>query len=189
MSINLQKGQKINLSKETSGLKSVTVGLGWQAQHKLFGKSIDCDAFAILLENGRLTDGEDLVYFGNLKHKSNSVIHKGDDLVGGGKGDNEHIVINLDKVPSKFDKIVLAVNIYQAYQKKQQFGMIHDAFIRLFNTDTGEEICRYNLTDDYKNMTCMLMGELYKHNGEWKFGAIGSGSTEGSISEFCKRYE
>lgn len=194
MSVKLQKGQKVSLSKEQPGLSKIVVGLGWDAvqqQRKLFApkpKDIDCDAFALLLTNGKLTSKDDIVYFGNLSHKSKSVMHMGDNLTGQGDGDDEQIVIDLDKVPAQNDKIVLAVNIYKAYDRHQHFGMIENAFIRLVDGRNNQEICIYNLTENYSGKTAMLFGEVYRHNGEWKFGAIGQGTNDGSIGDFIKRY-
>ncbi len=194
MSVKLQKGQKVSLSKEQPGLSKVIVGLGWDAvvqQRKLFApkpKDIDCDAFALLLTDGKLASKDDIVYFGNLSHKSKSVMHMGDNLTGQGDGDDEQIVIDLDKVPAQNDKIVLAVNIYKAYDRRQHFGMIENAFIRLVDGRNNQEICIYNLTENYSGKTAMLFGEVYRHNGEWKFGAIGQGTNDGSIGDFIKRY-
>lgn len=194
MSVKLQKGQKVSLSKEHAGLSKIVVGLGWDEVERKRGffapkpQDIDCDAFALLLQNGKLADKNDIVYFGNLTHYTNSVKHMGDNLTGAGDGDDEQIVIDLNAVPEKYDRIVIAVNIYQAYQRKQHFGMIKNAFIRLVDARNGQEMCIYNLTEDYSNKTAMLFGEVYRYNGEWKFNAVGQGTAEGSIGEFAERY-
>lgn len=194
MSVSLQKGQKVSLSKEHVGLSKVIVGLGWDEVKQSRGlfsakpANIDCDAFALLLSNGKLSSKDDIVYFGSLKHKSMSVQHMGDNLTGAGEGDDEQIVIELNKVPAQYDRIVLAVNIYKAYDRKQHFGMIQNAFIRLVDGRNNNEMCKYNLTEDYSGKTCMLFGEVYRHNGEWKFNAVGQGTADGSISEFAKNY-
>ena len=142
MSVNLQKGQKVSLSKGNPGLSRIVVGLGWDeaktgSSSGFFGglfsappQTIDCDAFAILLRNGRLVSRQDVVYFNNLTHFTGSVKHMGDNLTGAGDGDDEQIVIDLPRVPMEYDRIVIAVNIYQAHQKNQHFGMIKNAFIR-----------------------------------------------------------
>ena len=193
MSVKLQKGQKVSLSKEHAGLSKIVVGLGWDEVERKRGffapkpQDIDCDAFALLLQNGKLADKNDIVYFGNLTHYTNSVKHMGDNLTGAGDGDDEQIVIDLNAVPEKYDRIVIAVNIYQAYQRKQHFGMIKNAFIRLVDARNGQEMCIYNLTEDYSNKTAMLFGEVYRYNGEWKFNAVGQGTAEGSIGEFAQR--
>lgn len=200
MSISLQKGQKVSLSKDNAGLAKIIVGLGWDEVKQSSGKgifgslfgsqpqAIDCDASAILLKNGKFTDKSDLVYFGNLKHKSGTVNHMGDNLTGAGDGDDEQIVIDLSKVPEQYDKIVIVVNIYQAVQRKQHFGMIKNAFIRLVDARNNNEICKYNLTENYSGMTAMIFGEVYRHNGEWKFNAIGNGTTDPGLTELCRRY-
>ncbi len=194
MSVKLQKGQKVSLSKENAGLSKVIVGLGWdevERKRSFFApkpQDIDCDAFAIMLKNGKLVDNRDIVYFGNLSHYTNSVNHMGDNLTGEGEGDDEQIVIDLNSVPAEYDKIVLAVNIYKAYDRRQNFGLIKNAFIRLVDGRNNKEMCIYNLTEDYSGMTAMLFGEVYRYNGEWKFNAVGQGTTDGSISEFAKRY-
>ena len=195
MSVKLQKGQKVSLSKENAGLSTVVVGLGWdEVEQKRKGffaskpKPIDCDAFAILLKNGKLTDNNDVVYFGNLTHYTQSVRHMGDNLTGAGEGDDEQIIIDLNSVPAEYDRIVLAVNIYQARERAQHFGMIQNAFIRLVDGRNNSEMCIYNLTENYSNQTAMLFGEVYRHNGEWKFIAVGQGTTDNSIGEFARRY-
>ena len=194
MSVKLQKGQKVSLSKEHAGLSKIVVGLGWDEVERKRGffapkpQDIDCDAFALLLQNGKLADKNDIVYFGNLTHYTNSVKHMGDNLTGAGDGDDEQIEIDLNAVPEKYDRIVIAVNIYQAYQRNQHFGMIKNAFIRLVDARNGQEMCIYNLTEDYSNKTAMLFGEVYRYNGDWKFNAVGQGTAEGSIGEFAQRY-
>ena len=206
MSVSLQKGQKVNLSKDNAGLAKVIVGLGWDEAKPsggggggffatLFGggaatthQAIDCDASAIMLKNGKFVDRTDLVYFGNLKHKSGTVNHMGDNLTGEGEGDDEQIVIDLSRVPAEYDKIVIVVNIYQAVQRKQHFGMIENAFIRLVDARNNKEMCKYNLTENYSGMTAMIFGEIYRHNGVWKFNAMGNGTTDPGIGELCRRF-
>ena len=195
MSVKLQKGQKVSLSKDNAGLSRIIVGLGWdevQQQSRGFfapkPQPIDCDAFALLLQNGKLLDTRDVVYFGNLTHMSGAVKHMGDNLTGAGDGDDEQIMIDLNAVPAQYDRMVLAVNIYQAHKKNQHFGMIQNAFIRLVDARNNNEMCIYNLTENYSGQTAMLFGEVYRHNGEWKFNAVGQGTTDGSIGDFAKRY-
>lgn len=203
MSISLQKGQKVSLTKESAGLSSVIVGLGWDEVQQtqggggffasLFGggqkqQDIDCDASAILLKNGHLENNRDIVYYGNLTHISGTVLHQGDNLTGAGEGDDEQIIINLAKVPAEYDRIVIVVNIYQAVQRHQHFGMIQNAFVRLVDTRNNKEICKYNLTENYSGMTAMIFGEVYRHNGEWKFSAIGQGTTDPGLSELSRRF-
>lgn len=200
MGINLQKGQKIDLTKGGTGLTGVMVGLGWdeavpQQQNSggLLGlfksqpqqaQNIDCDASAILLNaNGKLagTDADSsCVYFGNLRHWSDAIIHQGDNLTGEGEGDDEQIFVNLPNVPQEIHKIIFVVNIYDANVRGQHFGLINNAFIRLVNTKNQQEICRFNLSENYYGMTGMVVGELYRYNGEWKFNAIGQPVKEAS---------
>ena len=194
MAVSLKKGQKISLSKEKPGLSKVIVGLGWDEVKRSRGffapkpKPIDCDAFALLLKNGRLTNNKDVVYYGNLTHETQAVKHMGDNLTGAGEGDDEQIIIDLDRIPAEYDRIILAVNIYKAYERNQHFGMIENAFIRLVDGKDNREMCIYNLTEDYSGMTAMLFGEIYRHNGEWKFNAIGQGTKDKHIGEFANRY-
>lgn len=201
MAINLQKGQKISLSKDNMGnatnLRRAVVGLGWDAVKRgggLFGfgtqqvEDIDCDASALMLRGGRLVSNEDVVYYANLHHRSGSVNHMGDNLTGDGDGDDEQITIDLDRVPAEYDRIVIVVNIYRAEAKKQDFGLIRNAFMRICDGTTGRELVRYNLSENYAGKTAMIFGELYRHNGEWKMNAVGQGTADGSLSELMKRY-
>lgn len=194
MSVSLQKGQKVNLSKENAGLSTVLVGLGWDEARQPGGffakkvQDIDCDASAIMLKNGRLNDIGDLVYYGNLSHKSGTVQHMGDNLTGAGDGDDEQIIIKLSDVPEEYDRIVIVVNIYKAFERRQNFGMIENAFIRIVDARNNKEICRYNLTDNYSGMTALIFGEVYRHNGEWKFNAAGQGTTDPGLNELSARY-
>ena len=194
MSISLQKGQKVSLSKERAGLSQVIIGLGWdevQQKKGFFAPKplpIDCDATAFVLQNGKLVDKEDIVYFGNLRHKSGTIQHMGDNLTGAGEGDDEQIIVDLARVPAQYDRIVIIVNIYQARERQRHFGMIRNAFIRLVDGRNQSEMCRYNLTDDYSGRTAMIFGEVYRHNGEWKFNAIGQGTNDNSIGDVVNRY-
>lgn len=199
MSVKLTKGQKVSLTKEAPGLSNIMIGLGWDEARPqssgFFGalfsapvQDIDCDASAILLQNGKFVDKRDVVYFGNLRHYSNSVIHTGDNLTGAGDGDDEQILIDLKNVPLMYDRIVIVVNIYAAYNRKQDFGMIRNAFVRVVDSSTQRELFRYDLSENYPGMTAMIFGEVYRHNGEWKFNAVGAGTRDGSISELAKRY-
>lgn len=189
MSINLVKGQKINLSKEVEGLDTVIVGLGWDAVKRGLFRSapdIDCDAFAIAVD--KQGKSIETVYFGNLSAFNGAIHHCGDNLTGDGDGDDEQIITKLNDLPSKVDKIIFAVNIYSCVTRKQDFGMIKNAFIRLVDQKTGKEICKYNLSESYEGKTAMAFAEVYKHNNEWKFNAIGRGTNDISISQFVKNY-
>lgn len=198
MAVNLQKGQKVELRKsDGSTLKHVMIGLGWDAAEKsggifggLFTKhhDIDCDATVFMCRNGKLTDTGDVVYFGNLEHKSGAIRHMGDNLTGEGEGDDEQIYLDLTKFPPQYDRAVFVVNIYKARERNQHFGMIKNAFIRICDNDAREELCRYNLSENYDDMTAMIFGEIYLRNGQWKFGAIGQATKDNSISELAERF-
>ena len=194
MGISLQKGQKVSLTKEKAGLNRIVIGLGWDEVERKRGffapkpTAIDCDASALVLQNGKLKGKEDIVYFGNLKHHTDAIIHMGDNLTGAGAGDDEQIIVELSKIPEKYDKIILVVNIYDAYKRKQHFGMIKNAFIRLVDERDGKEVCRYYLSESYDNMTAMVFGEVYRHNGEWKFNAVGQGTQDEGLGQLAQRY-
>lgn len=202
--ISLQKGQKIDLTKGNAGLTQVVVGLGWDpvkqssSNKGFFGgllgggssPEIDCDASVIMVDaNNKIIDKNHLIYFGNKTSPCRSVIHSGDNLTGGGDGDDEQIQVNLSQVPIKVNKIVFVVNIYDCVSRKQHFGMIANCFIRVFNPQSGNaELCRYNLSDDYSGKASLIVGEIYRHNGEWKFSAVGEGTSDTSISSLVIRY-
>lgn len=192
MAISLAKGQKISLTKESTGLRNVKIGLGWDAVKKVFfsrKKDIDCDASVIMLgADGKLKSNEDIVYYGNLCHKSGSIKSQGDNRTGAGEGDDEQILVVLDNVPEEYEKLEFVVTIYEAKERQQNFGLINNAYIRVIDADKNIEICRFALTDDYSGMTAMIFGEMYRHNNEWKFNAIGQGTWDGSISEMAKRF-
>ena len=195
MSVNLQKGQKVNLRKEDGGaLRRVMVGLGWDEVKQKRGffapkpQDIDCDASVFVCVNGHLMGTDDIVYFGNLTHKSSCIRHMGDNLTGAGDGDDEQIMVDLASMPSQYDKLVVVVNIYQAAQRKQHFGMIENAFIRIVDADTNQEMCKYNLSENYDGMTAMIFGELYRYNNEWKFNAIGQGTRDNGLGELANRF-
>lgn len=200
MAVNLQKGQKVNLTKSNGKkLTKLMVGLGWDAAEaegggffkKLFSgkKDIDCDASVFVCRGGKLVSNDDIVYFGNLKHKSGAVQHMGDNLTGDGEGDDEQIFIDLDRLPAGYDKLVFVVNIYQAVDRKQHFGMIKNAFIRIVDNETGEELIHYNLSDNYDNMLAMVAGEVYKRGDDWKFNAVGNGTTDPGLGELSNRFK
>lgn len=201
MSVNLKKGQKVELRKETGDtLRLAMVGLGWDevkrprelfTPRKLFAPKpadIDCDASAFLCINGRLTDKTDVVYFGNLTHKSGAVRHMGDNLTGAGAGDDEQILVQLGSLPAQYDRIIIVVNIYKAAERRQHFGMIENAFIRICDGDTGREMCKYDLSENYDGMTAMVFGELYRRGDAWKFNAIGQPTRDDSIGELANRF-
>ena len=176
MAVSLKKGQKVDLTKGNPGLKEVLVGLGWDTNRYDGGKDFDLDASVFLLgANGKVASDDDFVFYGNLKHKSGGVEHLGDNLTGAGEGDDEQIKISLDKVPADVQKIDFTVTIYEADERKQSFGQVENAFIRVMDAANGKELIRYDLGEDFSIETAVVVGELYRHGGEWKFNAIGSG--------------
>ena len=186
MGIDLSKGQRVDLTKTNPGLNDVMVGLGWDVDES-GNSAFDLDALAFLLDaNGKASD-KDVVYFNNLKHSSGSVIYQGDNLTGEGDGDDEQIEIILNKVPESVQRIAIGVAIYQAESRKQNFGLVQNAFVRLVDNSNGNELIRYDLSEDYSIETAVFMGELYRHNGEWKFTAKGegiNGGLNGLVSRF-----
>ncbi|MCD3351834.1 TerD family protein [Clostridium botulinum D/C] len=201
MAINLKKGQRISLTKEDATLSRIIVGLGWdpvkQGSGKgifgsLFGSSapdIDCDASVIMLnKDNKIQSKEDLIYFGNLSHISGSVQHMGDNLTGDGDGDDEQILLELSKIPSNIEKLIFVVNIYNCVKRNQHFGMIKNAFIRIMNLQNNKEMLRFNLTDDYSNKTGIYVAEIYRHESEWKFAAIGQGHTVAGLQDMINKY-
>lgn len=199
MAVNLVKGQKIDLTKGNAGLNQIMVGLGWEPVSggkgllsALFGggqKDFDCDAAVIMLSEGdKLASNKDVVYFGNLTHQSNSVCHRGDNLTGDGAGDDEQIFIDLKNVPSHIQRLIFVVNIYDCINRKQDFGMIKNAFIRVVDNATKQEMLRFNLTDNYQGYTALEVGEVYRHNGEWKFASVGNGTKDISLKQMVERY-
>lgn len=198
MTITLVKGQKVDLTKGNSGLHKVIVGLGWdpvQTETRgIFGMKkkaadIDCDASALLLNSsGKLSQSKNTVCFHNLVSPCHSVRHSGDNLTGEGEGDDEQIQIELTKVPDDVSKILMVVNIYQCEARGQDFGMIRSAYIRVLNPATNQELIRFNLTEDYVGKTALIVGEIYRHNGEWKFNAIGEGTHAAHIDQLAAQY-
>lgn len=188
MPINLTKGQKIDLTKGNPALKNITVGLGWDVNVFDSGAAFDLDASAFLLgSNGKCTADNDFIFYSNLKHSSGAVEHMGDNLTGEGDGDDEQIKVKLSDVPSDIDKIAFTVTIYDAENRRQNFGQVSNAFIRIVNGDTDEELVRYDLGEDFSIETAVVVAELYRHNGEWKFNAIGSGF-QGGLASLCAYY-
>ena len=188
MAVSLKKGQKVDLTKTNPGLKEVMVGLGWDVKRYDGGSDFDLDASAFLLgDSGKVPSDGEFIFYGNKKHESGSVEHMGDNLTGAGEGDDEQIKINLAAIPANISKIDFTVTIYEADQRKQNFGQVENAFIRIVNAATGEELIRYDLTEDFSIETAVVVGELYRHGGEWKFNAIGSGF-EGGLAALGRNY-
>ena len=188
MPINLTKGQKVNLSKDNPGLKNIMVGLGWDVNAFDSGADFDLDASAFLAgANGKCPMDKDFIFYGNLEHESGAVKHMGDNLTGEGDGDDEQIVVDLSKVPANVERIAFTVTIYEAESRRQNFGQVSNAYIHIMDTATNTELLRFDLGEDFSIETAVVVGELYKHNGEWKFNAIGSGF-QGGLAALCGHY-
>ena len=188
MPVNLTKGQKVSLTKDNPGLSKVVVGLGWDVNQFDTGGDFDLDATAFMLtESGKCPSDKEFIFFGNLSHPSGAVVHQGDNLTGAGEGDDEQIKIDLSKVPDNIVKIAFAVTIYDAETRRQNFGQVSNAFIRICDEANGQELLRYDLGEDFSIETAAIFGELYKNGGEWKFNAIGSGY-QGGLAAICANY-
>ncbi|MBQ8824961.1 MAG: TerD family protein [Ruminococcus sp.] len=188
MPINLSKGQKVDLTKGNPGLKSIMVGLGWDVNAFDSGFDFDLDAAAFLVgANGKCPTEKEFIFYGNLEHPSGAVKHMGDNLTGDGEGDDEQIHIDLSQIPANIERIAFTVTIYDADVRRQNFGQVSNSFIRIVDEVTGQEIVRYDLGEDFSIETAIVVGELYKYNGAWKFNAIGSGF-EGGLAALCGHY-
>ena len=188
MAISLQKGQKVDLTKGNPGLKNILIGLGWDTNKYDGGADFDLDAAAFLLNSsGKVNSDEDFVFYNNLKHKSGSVEHMGDNLTGEGEGDDEEIKVDLSKVPANVEKIDFTVTIYDAEARRQTFGQVSNAYIRVVDDTTGKELIRYDLGEDFSVETAVVVGEIYRNKGEWKFNAIGSG-WKGGLAALGRNY-
>lgn len=188
MPINLTKGQKVDLTKGKPSLKKLMVGLGWDVNHYDGGADFDLDAAAFLLgADGKVITDAEFVFYGNLKHVSGAVEHMGDNLTGEGDGDDEQIIVDLTKVPQNVEKIAFTVTIYEAEQRRQNFGQVSNSYIRIVDEVSNEELIHYDLGEDFSIETAVVVGELYRHNGEWKFNAIGSGF-QGGLAALCRNY-
>ncbi|MEE1787673.1 TerD family protein [Kitasatospora sp. NPDC059722] len=179
MGVSLAKGGNVSLSKEAPGLSAVIIGLGWDVRTTT-GADYDLDASALLCNAlGKVVSDQHFVFFNNLRSPEGSVEHSGDNLTGGGDGDDEQIKVDLARVPADVAKVVFPVSIYDADARMQNFGQVRNAFIRVVNQANGQEIARYDLSEDASTETAMVFGELYRNGGEWKFRAIGQGYASG----------
>jgi tellurium resistance protein TerD len=179
MSISLSKGGNLSLSKEAPGLTKIIVGLGWDTRSS-DGSAFDLDASAFLLKEGdKVRSDADFIFYNQLKSPDGSVEHTGDNLTGEGEGDDEQIKVDLSRVPQDIQKISVAVTIHDAESRRQNFGMVTNAFIRVVNEANNGELARYDLSEDASTETAMIFGELYRHGAEWKFRAVGQGYNGG----------
>ncbi|MGY4877746.1 TerD family protein [Vreelandella aquamarina] len=175
MAVSLSKGGNVSLSKEAPGLKNVVVGLGWDPR-VTDGQEFDLDASVFLCgEDGKVRGDTDFVFYNNKVGGDGAVEHQGDNKTGEGEGDDEQVKIDLSSVPADVKKLAFAVTIHEAESRKQNFGMVSNAFMRVVNGDDGKELARYDLSEDYSTETAMIFGEVYRHGDEWKFKAIGQG--------------
>jgi tellurium resistance protein TerD len=187
MAISLNKGGRLSLSKEAPGLTKVLVGLGWDAR-ATDGADFDLDASAFLLgAGGKARSDADFIFYNQLKSPCGSVEHTGDNLTGAGEGDDEVIKVDLSKVPAEVEKIAFTVTIHDADARRQNFGQVGNAYIRVVNADNNTEITRYDLAEDASTETAMIFGELHRHSGEWRFTAVGQGYN-GGLAAMCKQY-
>lgn len=188
MPINLSKGQKVDLTKGNASLKHIMVGLGWDVNAFDSGADFDLDASAFMCgANGKCPTEKEFIFYGNLEHPSGAVKHQGDNLTGEGDGDDEQIFVDLKAIPESVNKIAFTVTIYEAQERRQNFGQVSNAYIRIVDEDTNQELIRYDLGEDFSIETAIVVGELYRHNGEWKFNAIGSGF-QGGLAALCGHY-
>ena len=187
MAISLNKGGNLSLSKTDPTLVRILIGLGWD-ERATDGASFDLDASAFLLTaSGRVRGDHDFIFYNQLKSDNGAVEHTGDNRSGAGDGDDEVIKVNLSQVPTDIEKIAVTVTIHDAQARNQNFGQVSNAFIRVVNEETGAEVVRFDLAEDYSIETAMVFGEVYKHNGEWKFRAVGQGYA-GGLAAMCQQY-
>ncbi|MFI3175729.1 MAG: TerD family protein [Bacillota bacterium] len=188
MAINLSKGQKVDLTKGNPGLKNLLVGLGWDVNQFDGGADFDLDASVFLLgENGKTTNEKDFIFYGNLEHESKSVAHMGDNLTGEGDGDDEEVKVDLSLIPANITRVAFTVTIHEAESRRQNFGQVTNSYIRIVDEATNTELIHYDLGEDFSIETAVVVGELYRHNGEWKFNAIGSGF-QGGLAALCGNF-
>lgn len=179
MAISLSKGGNVNLSKEAPGLNKIVVGLGWDAR-ATDGVAFDLDASAFLVKlDGKVRSDNDFCFYNNKVVADGAVQHAGDNLTGVGEGDDETVKVELAKIPADLDKVVFAVTIHEAETRKQNFGQVSHAYIRVINEENGQEIARYDLSEDASIETAMIFGEIYRIGSDWKFKAVGQGFAGG----------
>jgi len=198
MSINLQKGQRISLKKESPGLTTVLFGLGWDVAQPAGGflsifksnSNLDLDASVLCLNtNGKVDNNTNVIYYNNLSHVSGGITHLGDNLTGEGEGDDEQILVDLPKIPENIAKLVFVVSIFQALERQQDFGQVNNAFVRLVDTSNNREIARYNLSgQEYQGSTGMIMAEINRDNNGWNMEAIGEGIKISGLQQLVNLY-
>jgi tellurium resistance protein TerD len=191
MAVSLEKGQRVSLEKIAPGLTEVFVGLGWDLKSVDTGVDFDLDSSVFLLgSNDKLISDKHFVFFNNLTSPdpAKSIEHTGDNLTGAGDGDDEVIKIKLTQVPADVEKIVISVTIHEAQERKQNFGQVQNAFVRVVNLQNEQEVVRYDLVEDYSTETALIMAELYRKDGEWRLNAVGAGY-QGGLKALLDRYQ
>ena len=187
MSVSLAKGGNVSLSKEEPGIESISVGLGWDVR-ATDGQDFDLDASCFLLNDaGKVRGDSDFIFYNNLKSPCGAVVHTGDNRTGEGDGDDESITVELLRLPADVARLAFTVTIHEADQRHQNFGMVSNAFIRIVNRKNGREVARFDLSEDASTNTAMIFGEVYRHNGEWKFRAVGQGYN-GGLGPLARNY-
>lgn len=190
MSISLEKGQKISLSKEDPNLVQIAVGLGWDPNKYSGGYDFDLDASCFMLgANGKVRKDEDFIFYENLDSANGAIHHTGDDKTGGNSedGDDETIMVDLSKIPENVQKIAFTATIHKADERNQNFGQVSNAYVRLVNVASGDELLRYDLGEEFSIETALVVCELYRHGNEWKFNAVGAGFS-GGLRALCLNY-
>ncbi|WP_304290170.1 TerD family protein [Capnocytophaga leadbetteri] len=183
MAINLQKGQR-----ESIKAPKFTIGLGWDTNSSTTGKEFDLDASAFILgENKKILSERHFIFYNNLKSPNEAVVHTGDNRTGEGEGDDEQIIVDLSKIEENATEICIVITIHEAEERGQNFGQVRNSFIRIFNTDTNEELLKYELEEDFSIETAVEFGRIYKRNGEWKFEAVGMGM-KGGLQDYLDKY-
>ena len=187
MGISLSKGGNVSLSKTDPSLKNVLVGLGWDAR-PTDGADFDLDASAFMVkDDGKVRSDSDFIFYNQMKSTCGSIEHTGDNRTGAGDGDDEAVIVLLDKIPADVQRVVFCVTIHDAEMRKQNFGQVSHAFVRVVNKDSNNEVARYDLSEDASIETAMVFGEIYRHSGEWKFKAVGQGYA-GGLAALARQY-
>ncbi|BBB91460.1 MAG TPA: TerD family protein [Methylomusa anaerophila] len=188
MAISLSKGQKVDLTKTNPGLTKIIIGLGWDTNKYDGSSDFDLDASAFLLGgSGKVQSEQDFIFYNNPSGAEGAVVHTGDNKTGAGEGDDEQIKVDLSKVPATIEKIDFTITIHEAAERKQNFGQVSNAYVRIFNEVTDEELIRYDLGEDFSVETAIVVAELYRHGNEWKFNAVGSGF-QGGLAALCANF-
>lgn len=187
MAVSLQKGGNVSLAKEAPGMTKILIGLGWD-ERATDGAGFDLDASVFLLsDSGKVRADNDFIFYNNLTSSCGSVVHQGDNRTGEGDGDDEAIKVDLSKVPADVKTLSVTVTIHDAAARNQNFGQVANAFIRVVNDESNQEVARYDLSEDYSVETAMIFGEVYRHGSEWKFKAVGQGY-EGGLKAMAEGY-